>query len=91
MDSTINFVCFSFFGDLRQRCQFYFQFVICVGFISVPLRRCSILDHASLWWIFDVLAMQFSFSIFFLLEVFDVDPFGADRSEHTSVRSAINN
>ena len=31
MGSTINFVCFSlffFFGDLRQRCQFYFQFVI---------------------------------------------------------------
>ena len=77
MDSTINFVCFSlFFGDPRQRCHFLFSVCNCVGFMKVPLRRCSI---------------SFFGPTFFPLEVFDVDPFGKDRSDHTNVRPAINN
>ena len=34
IDSTINFVCFPLsVGDPRQRCQFYFQFVL--GLVSL--------------------------------------------------------
>ena len=53
IDSTINFVCFPLsVGDLRQRYHFLFSVCNWVGFICVPLRRCSIsfFDSLSFVW-----------------------------------------